>query len=110
MFHRFWLAYSFQDKVTMLSWSIFVLFRCNLIPRFSLLPVKRPWLGLAMCLPESGRLQTKDFLEGQISVRFFSAGHRQVSGKCSHETVYLTDTREKRSAHAFKIIRDTKTN
>ena len=45
----------------------------NLIPRFSLLPVDRPWLGMALCLPESGRLQTNDLGEGQISVRFVSA-------------------------------------
>ena len=43
---------------------------CNLVPRFSLLPVKRPWLGLVKCLPESGRLQTNDLGEGRINVRF----------------------------------------
>ena len=61
--------------------------RFNLVPRFSLLPVERPWLGLVTCLPESGRLQTNDLEEGQISVRFVSAERRQVSGKCSHEIV-----------------------
>ena len=41
----------------------FILIRviANLVPRLSLLPVERPWLGLVMCLPESGRLQTSDF-------------------------------------------------
>ena len=38
--------------------------RFNLVPRFSLLPVERPWLGLVTCLPESGRLQTNDLKEG----------------------------------------------
>ena len=45
----------------------------NLVPRFSLLPIKRPWLGLVLCLPESGRLQTNGLEEGQISVRFVSS-------------------------------------
>ena len=44
----------------------------KLVPRFSLLPVERPWLGLVTCLPESGRLQTNDLGEGRISVRFVS--------------------------------------
>ena len=45
----------------------------NLVPRISLLPVERPWLGLVTCLPKSGRLQTNVLGEGQISVRFVSA-------------------------------------
>ena len=49
----------------------------NLVPRFSLLPVERPWLGLVTCLPESGRLQTKDLGEGRISVRFVSTKRRR---------------------------------
>ena len=48
----------------------------NLVPRFSLLPVERPWLGLVTCLPESGRLQTNDSPEGRISVRFVSTKRR----------------------------------
>ena len=50
----------------------YILLTCNLVPRFSLLPVERPWLGLVTCLPESGRLQTKDLGEGRISVKFVS--------------------------------------
>ena len=50
--------------------------KCNLVPRFSLLPVERPWLGLVTCLPESGRLQTNDLGEGRISVRFVSTKRR----------------------------------
>ena len=53
----------------------------NLVPRFSLLPVERPWLGLVTCLPESGRLQTNDFGEGRISVRFVSKKRRR-RGQC----------------------------
>ena len=49
----------------------------NLVPRFSLLPVERPWLGLVTCLPESGRLQTNDLGEGRISVRFVSTKCRR---------------------------------
>ena len=49
----------------------------NLVPRFSLLPVERPWLGLVTCLPESGRLQTNDLEEGRISVRFVSTKRRR---------------------------------
>jgi len=49
----------------------------NLVPRFSLLPVERPWLGLVTCLPESGRLQTNDLGEGRISVRFVSTKRRR---------------------------------
>ena len=48
----------------------------NLVPRFSLLPIKRPWLGLVACLPESGRLQTNNLGEGRISVRFVSTKRR----------------------------------
>ena len=48
----------------------------NLVPRFSLLPVERPWLGLVTCLPESGRLQTNNLGEGRISVRFVSTKRR----------------------------------
>ena len=65
----------------------------NLTPRFSLLPVERPWLGLVTRLPESGRLhvKTKDLGYGaDKSVRFASTEHSQVSGKCSHNTSYLT--------------------
>ena len=39
----------------------------NLVPRFSLLPVERPWLGL----------QTNDLGEGRISVRFVSTKRRR---------------------------------
>ena len=49
----------------------------NLVPRFSLLPVERPWLGLVTCLPESGRLQTNDLGEERISVRFVSTKRRR---------------------------------
>ena len=51
----------------------------NLVPRFSLLPVERPWLGLVTCLPESGRLQTNDLGGGggRISVRFVSTKRRR---------------------------------
>ena len=49
----------------------------NLVPRFSLLPVERPWLGLVTCLPDSGRLQTNDLGEGRISVRFVSTKRRR---------------------------------
>ena len=49
----------------------------NLVPRFSLLPVERPWLGLVTCLPESGRLQTNDLGKGRISVRFVSTKRRR---------------------------------
>ena len=56
------------------------MFKTNLVTRFSLLLVERCWLGLVTCLPESGRLQTNNLGEGQISVRFVSKEHRQVSG------------------------------
>ena len=49
----------------------------NLVPRFSLLPVERPRLGLVTCLLESGRLQTNDLGEGRISVRFVSTKRRR---------------------------------
>ena len=57
----------------------------------SLLPAlqserERPWKTLVTCLPESGRLQTNDLGEGQVSVRFVSTEHRQVSAAI----VYLT--------------------
>ena len=55
----------------------FLLLCTNLVPRFSLLPVERPWLGLVMCLPESGRLQTNDLGEGRISMRFVSTNRRR---------------------------------
>ena len=38
-----------------------------------------PWKTLVTCLPESGRLQTNDLGEGQVSVRFVSTERRQVS-------------------------------
>ena len=47
---------------------------------------ERPWKTLVTCLPESGRLQTNDLGEGQVSVRFVSTEHRQVSAAI----VYLT--------------------
>ena len=56
-----------------------LLLKVNLVPRFSLLPVERPWLGPVTCLAESGRLQTKDLREGERSVRFVSTERRQVS-------------------------------
>ena len=40
---------------------------------------ERPWKMLVTCLPESGRLQTNDLGEGQVSVRFVSTERRQVS-------------------------------
>ena len=40
---------------------------------------ERPWKTLVTCLPESGRLQTNDLAEGQVSVRFVSTERRQVS-------------------------------
>ena len=40
---------------------------------------ERPWKTLVTCLPESGRLQTNDLGEGQVSVRFVSTERRQVS-------------------------------
>ena len=56
----------------------------TLFPRFS--PThsteregERPWKMLVTCLPESGRLQTNDLGEGQVSVRFVSTERRQVS-------------------------------
>ena len=39
----------------------------NLVPRFSLLPVERPWLGLITCLSESG-------LSGKCRVRSAECG------------------------------------
>ena len=40
---------------------------------------ERPWKTLVTCLPESGRLQTNDLGEGQVSVRFVSTERSQVS-------------------------------
>ena len=40
---------------------------------------ERPWKTLVTCLPESGRLQTSDLEEGQVSVRFVSTECRQVN-------------------------------
>ena len=40
---------------------------------------ERPWKTLVTCLPESGRLQTNDLGEGQVTVRFVSTDRRQVS-------------------------------
>jgi len=40
---------------------------------------ERPWKTLVKCLPESGRLQTNDLGEGQVSVIFVSTERRQVS-------------------------------
>ena len=48
----------------------------NLIPRFPLLPVERPWLGLVICLSESGKLKTNNLGEVQIGARFVSAEGR----------------------------------
>ena len=59
------------------SFSKHSLARGNLVPRFSLLPVERPWLGLVTCLPESGRLQTNNLGEGRISLRFVSTKRRR---------------------------------
>ena len=39
------------------------------------LPTERE---MATCLPESGRLQTNDLGEGQVTVRFASTERRQV--------------------------------
>ena len=58
-------------------WYMVARSRLNLVPRFSLLPVERPWLGLVTCLQESGRLQTNDLGEGRISVRFVSTKRRR---------------------------------
>ena len=57
--------------------SRFYYIEANLVPRFSLLPFERPWLGLVTCLPESGRLQTNDLGEGRISVRVVSTKRRR---------------------------------
>ena len=57
----------------------------NLIPRVPSYPPygarerERPWKTLVTCLPESGRLQTNDLGEGQVSVRFVSTERSQVS-------------------------------
>ena len=40
---------------------------------------ERDWKTLVTCLSESGRLQTNDLGEGQVSVRFVSTERRQVS-------------------------------
>ena len=40
---------------------------------------ERPWKTLVTCLPKSGRLQTNDLGEGQVTVRFVSTERRQVS-------------------------------
>ena len=40
---------------------------------------ERHWKTLVTCLSESGRLQTNDLGEGQVSVRFVSTERRQVS-------------------------------
>ena len=40
---------------------------------------ERPWKTLVTCLPESGRLQTNDLGEGQVSVTFVSTERRRVS-------------------------------
>ena len=83
----------YRCEIHMIRWSCYLLIlflrvfpekekvrkgkECNLVPRFSLLPVERPWLGLVSCLPESGRLQTNDLGEGRISVRFVSTKRRR---------------------------------
>ena len=59
----------------------------NLVPRVLSYPPygarererERPWKTLLTCLPESGRLQTNDLGEGQVSVRFVSTERSQVS-------------------------------
>ena len=59
----------------------------NLVPRVLSYPPygarererERPWKTLVTCLPESGRLQTNDLGEGQVSVRFVSTERRRVS-------------------------------
>ena len=76
--HSLYLAFS----KNYLSWDFFNRFPAlaavttfpNLLPRFSLLPVERPWLGLDTCLPEAGRIQTN---VGRISVRFVSTKRRR---------------------------------
>ena len=60
--------HALQQKIT-ISLDKQKMARTNLIPRFSLLPVERPWLGLVLCLLESGRLQTNDFGEGHIKCK-----------------------------------------
>ena len=40
---------------------------------------ERPWKTLVSRLPISGRLQTNDLGEGQVTVRFVSTERRQVS-------------------------------
>ena len=53
-------------------------FLSNLVPRVLSYPPygarerERPWKTLVTCLPESGRLQTNDLGERQVSVRFVS--------------------------------------
>ena len=57
----------------------------NLAPRVLSYPPygarerERPWKTLVTCLPESGRLQTNDLGEGQVSVTFVSTERRRVS-------------------------------
>ena len=56
---------------------------CQPCSQGSLLPAlrserERPWKTLVTCLSESGRLQTNDLGEGQVSVRCVSSEHRQV--------------------------------
>ena len=40
---------------------------------------EKPWKTPVTCLPESGRLQTNNLREGQVSVRFVSTERRQVN-------------------------------
>ena len=78
IFDKRWLEDYFNQ--VWFSWDVWnQIFQHSSQPRsqFSLLPVERPWLGLVICLPESGRLQTNDLGEGRISVRFVSTKHRR---------------------------------
>ena len=56
-----------------------LLLKVNLVPRFSLIPVERPWSDLVTCLAESGRLQTKDLGGGGEKCEIVSTERRQVS-------------------------------
>ena len=50
---------------------------------------RRTWLGLVMCLPESGRLQMSDFGEEQISARFVSLSNIQYIDTFKRSSTYL---------------------
>ena len=88
----------------------------NLVPRFSLLPVERPWLGLVTCLPESGRLQTNDLGEGWISVRFVSTKRRRRDQwklrirPCLKGPVFYSSRTSQDKTSNLRILRQRKRN